>query len=800
MELLKTKIEKYLLSHFETNIENSTSEQLYYTLSDISNEILRENKANLLSSQNFSTKQLHYLSIEFLIGKNLKSNLWNLKIENLIKKVLRNYNKNIEDVYGVEKDAGLGNGGLGRLAACYLESLAKQGYNAIGHSIKYEFGLFKQKIIDNKQIELPDEWLDTGNVWLYERNDLKFEVEIGGQVLEHYSEDRWLSFEIVNSKKIEAVPFDMIISAFNTKNTATLRLWEAQAKDKIDLHLFDMGEFSSALKEQTKVNTINKVLYPNDNTEKGKDLRLIQQYFFVSAVMQNVLFDYFKTNASLENLSNAVAIHINDTHPALCIPELMRLLIDKYGFGWEEAWDNLTKTVFYTNHTILVESLEILKLSTIERLMPRIAQILKEINRRFKIELCDFFKNDYYKIENLSIIQGNNVFMANLAIYASKFVNGVAKVHSQILKSKIFYDYAKLYPSKFVNVTNGINIRKWLSMSNPKLDKLIISLIGNKFYDNAEELKKLEIYEDDEAVLDKFEKTKFENKRQFCKFVKKEYNIVIDPNFRFDVQAKRIHEYKRQLLNILKIIYLICEIRANPTENYTKQVFIFAGKAASGYEMAKRIIELSNCLSKEVQNDPLVSKYLQVVFLENYNVSLAEMLMPATDVSEQISLAGREASGTGNMKAVINGALMICTTDGANIEICEKCNKDNMFEFGLKVDDVQKLSQNGYNAIDYVNKDKIRVVLDFLNSNINGEKFDDIARYLIGNSYRRDNYMCFADFESYIEAHYKMDSVYQNKKEWNKRCIHSISNMGYFSADRSIDEYSKQIWNLSKRK
>lgn len=797
---LQKRLNTYLQAFYETNIESATSVQLYFAIGMVSNEFLRENQAKTTENNlNRPIKTLHYLSIEFLIGKSLKNNLWNLGIESNMRKVLKSFGKNLDDVFEIENDAGLGNGGLGRLAACYLESLAKCGYSAVGHSIKYEFGLFKQKIVDGKQIEVPDEWLKTGHVWLHERNDLVEEVEIGGHVIEHYNEKDGLSFELADTLKIEAVPFDMLISASGTENTTTLRLWEARAKDAIDLHLFDLGEYESSLKTHTKVSEINKILYPNDDSEAGKDLRLIQQYFLVSSSMQSILRSYFAKNKTLENLSKTVAVHINDTHPALCVPEIMRLLIDKYGFSWEASWNAITKTIFYTNHTILTESLEVKKLSTIQKFIPRIAQILKEIDRRFRIELADFFKNDYFMVEKLAVISGNSVYMANLAICASKFVNGVAKIHSEILKSRIFYDYYKLFPKKFTNVTNGISHRRWLCQSNPKLDSLIISLIGNGFYDEPEKLKGLSSFQNEE-ILNELSKIKFANKKRLADYVKDNYQIEIDPNARFDIQVKRIHEYKRQLLNALKIIYLVHEIRENPNENWTKQVFIFAGKAASGYFMARRIIELINCLAKEIDEDEVVSKFLKVVFLENYSVTLAEMLMPATEVSEQISLAGREASGTGNMKAVINGSLMLCTVDGANVEICEKCGSDNMFEFGLRADEVHKINQVGYNPIEYYEKsDKIRLVLETLKNGFGGEKFEDIERYLLGFSSRRDNYMCLADFESYLSAHYKMDKAYRNKLSWNKKVLQSISNMGFFSSDRSINEYAKKIWKLDSK-
>ena len=792
---LKKRINEMLYSHYDETIETASETQLYYTLSELANSLIFERKAKQKSKKD--KKTVHYLSIEFLMGRSLKNNLWNLEVEKEIRDYLADAGRNIDDVYEVEADAGLGNGGLGRLAACYLESLAECGYSAFGHSIKYEYGLFKQKIVEGKQEQFPDEWLKTGRVWLNERDDQIVEVEIGGRIIEHYDEINGLSFELVDTTKIEAIPFDMIIPAYGTNNTSTLRLWEARAKESINLHLFDIGEYSSALKKATKISEINKVLYPNDNNEKGKDLRLVQQYFLVSAVVQNILNNYFKENTTLENLKNTVLIHINDTHPALCIPEIMRLLIDRYGYGWEESWDALKDIVSYTNHTILSESLEVKRMYAIEKYIPRIALILREIDRRFRMQLSDFAKNDYNKIERLSVVSGNNAYMANLSICAGLKVNGVAKIHSQILKSKLFYDYAQMFPTKFTNVTNGITHRRWLSQANPLLDNLIVSLIGDDYYTNPEELKKLEEFENNEKVLKELERIKFENKKRLAKYVKEKMGIDIDPSARFDIQVKRIHEYKRQLMNIMKVIYLMNEIRSNPKKEITKQVFIFAGKAASGYAMARRIIELISSVSEEIDNDPVLSKKIKVVFLENYTVSMAEVLMPATEVSEQISLAGREASGTGNMKAVINGALMLCTIDGANIEIADCCGHENMFEFGLTADKVECIKNNGYNAMSYYSESsKIRSVIETLNNGIAGENYEDISRYLLGTTVNRDVYMCLADFDSYIEAHDKMDKIYKNQKEWNRRCLHSIANMGYFSSDRSIRDYAKYIWNL----
>lgn len=798
LDKLKNRLEYYLGGQFQTKLCDASNEQIYYAMASLTNELLLDKRAKFFGEkQKKNKKTLHYISIEFLIGKSLKNNIWNLGIESELSKIISSSGKNIEDIYGVETDAGLGNGGLGRLASCYLESLAKCGYNAFGHSILYEYGLFKQKIVDGTQVQEPDKWFENGRVW-FNRNDVDTVfVKFGGRVIQHYDEPRGLSYEMVDQRVVKAIPYDYYVPALGTDNTATIRFWQAQAENGIDLRLFDVGEFESSLKNEVVASEINKVLYPNDNNQNGQDLRLIQQYFLVSAVAQSVLQNYFKTNSDLKNFSKMLAVHINDTHPTLIIPELMRLLIDEYGYGWDESWQAVSTAVSYTNHTILSEALEIKNMSAIERIIPRLALILREIDRRFRIELSEFFKNDYKKIEKLAVISGDKVYMANLAVCASYAVNGVAKIHSEILKSNLFSSFYQMMPNKFLNITNGISFRRWLSQSNPELNDFIVSLIGDEFYDDAKKLKLLEKFENDKSVLDKIGEIKFENKIRLSNFVKKNFDIDIDPNARFDVQAKRIHEYKRQLMNIMKVIYLAEKIRNNPTEKVTNQVFIFAGKAASGYAMAKRIIELISSVQKEINSDPIFDGKLKVVFLENYNVSLSEILMPATEVSEQISVAGREASGTGNMKAVVNGAVMLCTIDGANIEIYEQTKRENSFVFGLTSDEVQKISRSGYNAIEYYEKsEKIRIVISKLKNGIGGKKYEDIASYLLGYSGMRDIYMCLADFDDYVDEYYKMDRVYKQKDEWNKRSLHSIANMGYFSSDRSIKDYADKIWKL----
>ena len=800
-EAQKNKAEKrlseYLLEHYGADIKSASNKQLFYALANISKEYLYHSKGKFNSGSK-ELKAIHYMSIEFLIGKTLRNNLWNLELEDTYRNLLREYDRDINEVYEIEKDAGLGNGGLGRLASCYLDSLARLGYKGFGHCIKYEYGLFKQTIVNGKQEETPDEWLDSGKVWLDVREDLAVEVLFGGTVKQDYINDR-VTYITEKADVVKALPYDMLISGYDSNSVVTLRLWEAKAIDSFDIDKFEEGYYSDSMKKIDETGSINKLLYPSDKTDKGRRLRLLQEYFLVSAAMQNILNEYFAKHKTLDELPELVSVHINDTHPSLCVPELMRLLVDKYEFGWDESWYAVSKVISYTNHTILSEALEVQQLNQIEKVMPRIAMILKELDRRFRLDLEKYCNSDFRKVESMAIISGNNVYMTNLSIYASHSVNGVSKIHTHILKTRLFNAYAEIYPNRFKNITNGITHRRWLSQINPGINNLIVSLIGKDYYKNPMELRKLLDFTDDKEVLEKVHQIKFENKVRLANFLKEAQGINVNPEWRFIVQAKRIHEYKRQLLNVMRIIYLCNKIHENPNMKVTPQVFFFAGKAASGYDMAKRIIQLINCLSEEIENDPVLRSKLQVVFIENYSVTVSEILMPATEVTEQISLAGREASGTGNMKAVLNGALMMCTSDGANIEISDECSHENAFEFGLTAEEVDKIKSRGYNATEYyIASERVRSVLDKMNSGIGGELFTDLVSYLLGHSNYKDSYMCLADFDAYIDAYEKMDKIYSDKEFWNKKVLHCISSMGQFSSDRAIKEYVDKIWHLTK--
>lgn len=793
------ELNEFLLGRFNVEIKDASDEQLFIGLANIVNEKLydiRETSNAKVTNRN--AKAVHYVSIEFLLGKSLKSHLWNLGLEKEFSAVLKKAGKKIKNVYAKETEANLGNGGLGRLSACFLDSLTSEGYNACGHCINYDYGLFKQRIVDCEQVELPDEWTTKGDVWLQPRGDESCMVRFGGQVEETMNVDGSFSYIYRNTQDVQAYPYDMLISGVGGKKVNVLKLWSAKSTESYDTKKFSQGEYAEAMANKDDIEAISKVLYPTDSHEKGKSLRLKQEYFLASAVAQNIIKNTMRQGRSLYELPDFVKIHINDTHPALLVPEFMRILMDEHRFGWDEAWGIVCKLISYTNHTLLTESLEKKELNLVERYIPRIAMIIKEINRRF-VKDCQDRQFDYGNTCNMSVIQGNLINMTNLAVIASTYVNGVSKIHSELVKTNLLKSYASIYPEKFLNITNGVTHRRWLSMCNPELDKVITSKIGNEYYFDASLLSKLDAYSNDESAISEFERIKSQNKVAFAKYLQNTQGVVINPNSRFDVHVKRIHEYKRQLLNVLKIVYLYSELKENPSAKMTPQTFIFAGKAPSSYYMAKRIVRLICKLGKDIDKNKNIAKKLKVVFVENYSVSVSEILMPATDVTEQISLAGREASGTGNMKAVMNGALMIHTQDGANIEIAEQCGEKNSFAFGLSPKQVEEMWTNGYDAKYYYNTNPaIQKVISMLNEGFDGESFADIASYLLGETSYKDIYMCLADFESYLDAHERMDKVYKNKKNWYSKAIHNIANMGFFSSDRAINEYAEKVWKIKK--
>lgn len=792
---LKGLIDENYRKLYGQNIKTITPEKLYGAISYTVREMLNEKRADFVSKvQTQKKKQVYYMSMEFLLGRSLKNNIFNMNLLNEFEGVCKLYNIPFDEICEVESDAGLGNGGLGRLAAAYMESLTNLNYPAAGFSVKYEYGIFKQKINkDGMQEEEPDNWLETGDVWLTSHEEDKFIVKFGGDVLRTWVDGR-LYVEHVNAYEVEAIPYDMNVSGYHVPAVNKLRLWEAKAPQEFDMKLFFEGKYVKSLEQKVLAESICKVLYPADHHIEGKELRLKQQYFFVSASMQSIIKNHLQIYNTLDNLSDKVSIHINDTHPALCIPELMRLLMDEHGYSWNDAWKIVEKTISYTNHTVMAEALEKWPNDLFSRLLPRIFEIICEINRLFVNELNEFYPNDYGKIDYNAILANNQVKMANLCLAASHTVNGVSALHSEILKDDVFRDYYNMHPKKFTNVTNGVTYRRWLSQANPELSNLIESLIGNSFLADATNLKKLEEYADDKSVLDKILDVKRNNKIRLAKYIKEHNNVDINPDSIFDVQIKRIHEYKRQLLNAIHILDMYLELKENPSLDITPRTFIFAGKAAPSYVMAKQIIKFINCLGNVINNDETIGGKLKVVFLENYRISLSEIIIPAADVSEQISIAGKEASGTGNMKFMINGAVTMGTMDGANIEIHDMVGDENIIIFGKLTEEINEINRLGYHPQDIYNSNpRVKRIIDTLNSGIGEYKFEELA----SNLYNIDTYKVLLDFDSYSYAHEILDRFYKNKYEWARMSLLNTARSGFFSSDRSIKEYADRIWNLS---
>lgn len=796
--LINGKLSKY----FGVSAKEATKEQIYKAVVMCVRDILLEKRSAFNKKYRMKGgKRVYYLCMEFLLGQSLKNNAYNLGVKDAFEKVLKNeFNIGMEDLYELEPDAGLGNGGLGRLAACFMDALASQNYPAMGYSIRYEYGLFKQKIVDGWQMELPDIWLPGGEVWLTPRLDKTFKVKFDGHIKEYWTENG-LIVDHVDAKEIEAVAYDMMISGANSEAVSVLRLWKAQNIRDFDMKTFSQGDYMRSMQEDNEADLISKVLYPSDNHFEGKSLRLKQQYLLVSATLQDIVNDHKKRYGSLSTLPDKAAIHINDTHPALCIPELMRILIDENGYSWDDAWYIVTRTVAYTNHTVMSEALEKWSEDLIQRRLPRIYMILREINERFCADMWNKFPGDWDKIERMSIFSHNQIRMANLSVVASHKVNGVSALHSDIIKNSIFKDFNDVYPEKFTNVTNGIAHRRWLCQSNPELCELLTDCIGDGYVKDASELINFKKFENDKTVLNRLNEIKKTKKLQFCEYAKKKQGIIIDPNSMFDVQAKRMHEYKRQLLNALHIISLYEDLKENPDMEFLPKTFIFGAKAAPGYYFAKQIIKLIYCLGEDIKKNPKVNKKLNVVYMEDYCVSMAEKLMPASEVSEQISTAGKEASGTGNMKFMINGALTVGTLDGANVEMKEACGDENIFIFGLTTKDVDRLWKIGYNATEfYADNKRLEKVIEALNRGFNGVSFSDISRYLLTGSPVADPYMCLADFGSYYDIKKEVDKTYLDKLLWAKKSLNNIATAGVFASDRSIREYADNIWGLKRIK
>ncbi len=789
------QIEKKLSHNFGITPEQASDEFFYKACVLVLLDIMRERRHSFQkATDDTEAKRVYYLSMEFLMGRSLKNNIYNLGLEDTVRKALSKYKVKLDSLYELEPDAGLGNGGLGRLAACFLDGLSTGGYPAMGYCIKYQFGIFRQKLVDGWQTEMPDFWLPGGSVWLEQRPASAVDVNFDG-----YIDESWDgNFHHVTHRDyttVRAMPYDLMVAGKDGKTVNVLRLWSAESQ-KIDMAAFNQGDYVRAAEGQAMAESISKVLYPEDNHMEGKALRLRQQYFLVSASIQDILHRHLHKYPTLDNLPDKVSIHINDTHPALSIPELMRFLLDECGYSWDKAWDIVTKTTAYTNHTVMSEALECWQESMFKHRLPRVYQIITEIDRRFRAQVL-LKTGDSALAERTAIIKNGMIHMANLCVASCHSVNGVSKLHSKILTDSLFNDYYKMTPEKFTNVTNGIAHRRWLCQANPALSSFLTEKIGDSFIMDAEKLSLLADFKDDKEVLAKLAEIKRENKVRLSNYVNSAFGATLDPDSLFDMQVKRLHEYKRQHLNALHIISDYLFIKNNPNAEFLPKTYIFGAKAAPGYLLAKKIIHMISTLSKLIDEDPATKGKLKVLFAEDYRVTLAELLIPAADISEQISLASTEASGTGNMKLMMNGAVTLGTDDGANVEIHDAVGDDNIIIFGMKTPEVLRLRKDGYSPISYYNNNpQLREAIDFMAKTLGNGAFEDIANTLK----TVDHYMSLADFSDYCAAHKKADALYSDTQKWNKMSLMNIAYSGRFAADRSIADYARDIWNATPLK
>ena len=753
-------------------------------------------------------KMVYYMSMEFLMGRALGNNLINLTAYQEVKEALDELGFDLNTIEDQEPDPALGNGGLGRLAACFMESLATLGYPAYGCGIRYRYGMFKQKIKDGYQVEVPDNWLKNGYPFELRRPEHSFEVKFGGYVQAEPAENGRTKFIQKNYQSVLAVPYDMPIVGYNNNMVNTLMIWDAEPMECFELDSFDKGDYRKAVEQENLARNLVEVLYPNDNHIQGKELRLKQQYFFVSASVQRAVARYKKYHPDIHKLYEKVTIQMNDTHPTVAVAELMRILLDDEGLTWDEAWAITTKTCAYTNHTIMAEALEKWPIEIFSRLLPRIYQIVEEINRRFLLEVEEEYPGNQYKKDKMAIIHDGQVKMAHLAIVAGYSVNGVARLHTEILKNQELKDFYELYPEKFNNKTNGITQRRFLYHGNPLLAEWVTNKIGNDWITNLSHMEKLAVYVDDPKAQQEFMQIKYQNKLRLAKYIQEHNGIEVDPRSIFDVQVKRLHEYKRQLMNILHVMYLYNKIKEHPEMDFYPRTFIFGAKAAAGYKNAKLTIKLINSVADVINNDASIDNKLKVVFIEDYKVSNAEWIFAAADVSEQISTASKEASGTGNMKFMLNGAATIGTMDGANVEMAEEVGKENMFIFGMSSDEVIAHEQNrDYNPMDIFNQDQeIRqVLMQLINGFYSGndtELFRDLYNSLLNTQCTQyaDTYFCLKDFRSYAEAQERVEKAYRDEKGWAKLVMLNVAHVGKFSSDRTIQEYVDDIWHLDKVK
>ena len=801
-ELLKRAVIEHLRYSFAKNERTASFDDVYLACSlAIRDRLIHRWMKTMKRYYQEDAKRVYYLSAEYLLGRSMRNNLINLGLEDTAKRLMGEYKLDIAQIEEREPDPGLGNGGLGRLAACFLDSLATLGYPAMGYGIRYEFGIFRQSFKDGWQVESRDPWLERMNPWEIERLDHAATVQFGGHVEQRLDQNGDLHCDWIDTTKVRGVPYDMPIAGYGTETVNSLRLWSAQATNEFNLNMFNAGDYRKAVEDKVISETISKVLYPADNTPEGRELRLKQQYFFVCCSIHDIVRRYKKTHKDFSQFADKVAIQLNDTHPAIAIAELMRVFIDLEQLKWDVAWD-ITERVFgYTNHTLLPEALERWPLPMFQKLLPRHLEIIYEINRRFLLRVHIAYPGDYEMQRRVSIIDETGekfVRMANLAVIGSHSVNGVAAIHSELVKTDLFPDFVKLFPERFNNKTNGVTPRRWMLSANPELSKLITDKIGKGWITDSEELKKLEQFADDNDFLDRIIEIKRNNKRRFAKMY---LPFVVSEDMLFDVQVKRIHEYKRQLLNLLHVIHLYRELKKNPKAARVPRLVLFGGKAAPGYAAAKLHIKLINDVAKIINDDPTIKNKLRIYMCPNYCVSLAEVIIPAADLSEQISTAGKEASGTGNMKFALNGALTIGTLDGANIEIRDLVGAENFFLFGLTETEVKTLKNEGYDPKSYIDESEdLKGVLDMIESGFFSP--DERSRYQgIVNWLKTDDpYMLCADFDSYIARQKEVEAVFADKRRWAKMAVYNIANMGFFSSDRTIRQYAEEIWDVKSIK
>ena len=788
-KLLKDK----LMSECNVTLDMASADQIYRCLAMITRQIMSDRQKQFQSKVlGEGKKQVYYLCMEFLMGRSLRTSLFNLGLNEVAESVLADADVKIDTIYEQEPDAGLGNGGLGRLAACYLDGMATDGIPGTGYSILYEYGIFKQKIVDGWQQETADNWLPGGQVWIKSHPDQAQEIRFDGQAIETW-EGGFHHVKYENYNSVIAVPNDMYVAGYGSNGVSKLRLWQAKAPS-FDMSSFNAGNYNTAISQSASAELISKILYPNDNHTEGKILRLRQQYFFSAASIADILQNHLNQYGTLDNLADKVAIQLNDTHPTVAIPEMMRILLDECSYEWDAAFDICRKVFAYTNHTVMSEALEKWNADIFRNTLPRIWQIVCEMDRRCRADLAKAFPGDQGKIDYMAIIGDNQVRTANICAYTCHAINGVSKLHSEIIKDSVFHDYFLYKPQAFKNVTNGIAYRRWLLCSNPGLTHLLEETIGDGFKTDASELKKLEKFVDDKTVQAAAAKVKRENKANFANYLQKATGQVIDPDSIFDCQVKRMHEYKRQHLNALNIAAEYLYLKNNPNAEFTPKTYIFGAKAAPGYYMAKQMIRMICKLGKLIDEDPAVRGKLRIVYLEDYCVSLSERLMPASEVSEQISLAGTEASGTGNMKFMLNGAITLGTLDGANVEIADAAGHENEIIFGMLTPEVNALKGMGYHPGAFINGDNTAMaVLDFLEKGWNGENFSEVT----SNLRNADPYMVMADFKDYRRAQHDLQQLYRDKQKWNHMSLKNIANAGIFSADRSIMDYARDIWGAA---